>query len=348
MDGRFRCPRRVFLLGEGCRVDSRSPWPGAGGSRSRILPPRRRRKGLPNETASASVRGLMNTMATRMESRPVIDVVRGEFSFVGEGRRVDSRSPWPGAGGSRSRISLPRRRRKGLPNQTASAIMRGLMNSTAIRMESRPVIDVVRGEFFFVGEGRRMDSRSPWPGAGGSRSRISLPRRRRKGLPNQTASASVRGLMNSTAIRMESRPVIDVVRGEFSFVGEGRRVDSRSPWPGAGGSRFRISATRRRGKSFPIQTASASPGDSAWVPFVHGVSTEVLAARLPGKVHGRDRSLEIFRFPEAPNGTQAELSSVGIADFFRYLNSYQSTGITRSQKRGFGNAQAVTKTRIVE
>ena len=188
----------------------------------------------------------------------------------------------------------------------------------------------VRGEFSCVGEGRRVDSRSPWPGAGGSRSRISPPRRRRKGLPNQTASASVRGLMNSTATRIESRPAIDAVRGEFFCVGEGRRVDSRSPWPGAGGSRFRISATRRRGKSFPIQTASTILGDSAWVPFVHGVSTEVLAARLPGKVHGRDRSLEIIRFPEAPNGTQAELSPVGIADFFRCLNSYGNYWICRS------------------
>ena len=52
------------------------------------------------------------------------------------------------------------------------------------------------------------------------------------------------------------------------------------------------------------------------------MSTKVLAARLPGKVHGRDRTLEIYRFPEAPNEAQAELTSVGIADFFRYLNSY--------------------------
>ena len=130
--------------------------------------------------------------------------------------------------------------------------------------------------------------------------------------------------MNSTATRIESRPAIDAVRGEFFCVGEGRRVDSRSPWPGAGGSHFRISAPRRRGKSLPNQTASASLGGLAWVPFVHGVSTEVLAARLPRRVHGRDRSPEIFRFPEAPNGTQAELFSVGIANFFRYLNSYKA------------------------
>ncbi len=220
--GEFSC------VGEGRRVDSRSPWPGAGGSRSRISPPRRRRKNLPNQTASASVRGLMNSTATRTESRSVIGAVRGEFSCVGEGRRADSRSSWPGAGGSRSRISAPRRRRKGLPNQTASASVRGLMNSTATRIESRPVIDAVRGEFSCVGDDRRVDSRSPWPGAGGSRSRISPPRRRRKGLPNQTASASVWGLMNSTAAKMESRPIIDAVRGEFSCVGEGRRVDSRS------------------------------------------------------------------------------------------------------------------------
>ena len=168
------------------------------------------------------------------------------------------------------------------------------MNSTVTRMEFRPVIDAVRGEFFFVGEGRRMDSRLPWPGAGSSCSGISPPRRRRKGLPIQTASANMRGLMNSTATRMECRPVIDAVRGEFFCVGEGRRVDTRSPWAGAGGSCSRISAPSRRGKGLPIQTASASLGDLAWVPFVHGVSTEALTARLPGKVHGRDRSLEFF------------------------------------------------------
>ena len=243
---------------------------------------------------------------------------------------MDSRSPWPGAGGSRSGISPPSRRRKDLPNQTASANVRGLMSSTAAKIESRPVIVTVRGEFSCVGNGRRVDSRSPWP-AGGSRSRISPPRRRRKGLPSQTASASVWGLMDSTAAKIESRPVIDAVRGEFSCVGEGRRVDSRSPWP-AGGSRFRISAPRRRGKSFPIQTASASLGDSAWVPFVHGESTEVLTARLPRKVHGKDRSLEFFRFPETLNGTQAELTSVGIADFFRHLNSYDLRRITKANR----------------
>ncbi len=159
----------------------------------------------------------------RIESRPVIDAVRGEFSCVGEGRRVDSRSPWPGAGGSRSGISPLSRRRKGLPNRTASASVRGLMNSTAARIGSRPVIDSVRGEFSCVGEGRRADSRSPWPGAGGSRSGISPPSRRRKGLPNRTTSASVQGLVNSTATRIESRSVINSVRGEFSCVGEGRR-----------------------------------------------------------------------------------------------------------------------------
>ena len=306
-------------------MDFRSPWPGAGDSRSGISAPSRRRKGLPTQTASASVRGLMNSTAAKIESRPVIDAVRGEFFCVGEGRRVDFRSPWPGAGDSRSGISAPSRRRKGLPNQTASASALGLMNSTATRMECRPVFDAVRGEFSCVGEGRRVDSRSPWPGAGGSRSGISPPSRRRKGLPNETASANVRGLMNSTAAKIESRPVFDAVRGEFSCVGEGRRVDSRSSWPGAGDSCSRISAPRRRGKGLPNQTASASLGDLAWVPFVHGVSTEVLTVRLPRKVHGRDRSLEIFRFPEAPNGTQAELSSVGIADFFRHLNSYDQT-----------------------
>ena len=87
MDGRFRCPRRVFFVREGRRVNSRSPWPGAGGSRSRISLPKRRRKGLPNQTDSASVRCLMKSTATRMESRPVIDTVRGEFSFVGDDRR---------------------------------------------------------------------------------------------------------------------------------------------------------------------------------------------------------------------------------------------------------------------
>ena len=148
-------------------------------------------------------------------------------------------------------------------------------------MESRLVIDAVRGEFFCVGDGRRADARSPWPGTGGSRSRISPPGQRRKGLRNQTASATLGGLMNSTATRMESRLVIDDDRGEFSCVGDGRRADARSPWLGAGGSRSRISPPRRRGKSFPIQTASANLSDLAWIPFVHGLGTEVLAARLP-------------------------------------------------------------------
>ena len=83
---------------------------------------------------------------------------------------------------------------------------------------------------------------------------------------------------------MESRSVIDDVRGEFSCAEDGRRADARSPWPEAGDSRSRISPPRRRGKSFPIQTASASRGDLAWIPFVHGVGTEVLAARLPRRV----------------------------------------------------------------
>ena len=45
-------------------------------------------------------------------------------------------------------------------------------------------------------------------------------------------------------------------------------------------------------------------------------------------------SYEIVRFPEAPNGTQADLSSVGIADFFRYLNSYKfANSLARGKKR---------------
>ena len=225
------------------------------------------------------------------------------------------------------------------------------MNSTATKIESRPAIDAVRGEFFCVGEGRRVDSRSPWPGAGGSHFRISAPRRRGKSLPNQTASASLGGLAwvpfvlgvstEVLAARLprrvhgrdrspenpkffdSRRPQMGLKLNFFRYLNSyGRRVDSRSPWPGTGGSRSGISPPRRRGKGLPNQTAFASLGDLAWVPFVHGVSTEVLTVRLPRKVHGRDRSLEIFRFPEAPNGTQAELSSVGIADFFRHLNSY--------------------------
>ena len=138
-------------------------------------------------------------------------------------------------------------------------------------MESRSVIDDVRGEFSFVGDGRRADARSPWPEAGGLRSRISPPRRRRKVLRNQTASATLGGLMNSTATRKESRSVIDDVRGEFSFVGDGRRADARSPWPEAGGLRSRISPPRRRRKVLRNQT-------------VYGADTEVLAARLPRRV----------------------------------------------------------------
>ena len=158
------------------------------------------------------------------------------------------------------------------------------MNSTATMMKSRPVIDDARGEFSFVGDGHRADARSPWLEAGGLRSRISPPRRRRKSLRNQTASVTLGGLMNSTATRMKSRPVIDDVRGEFSCVKDGRRADARSPWPGTSGSRSRISPPRRRGKNFPIQTVSGSLGDLAWIPFVHGVGTEVLAARLPRRV----------------------------------------------------------------
>ena len=77
----------------------------------------------------------MNSTATRKESRSVIDDVRGEFSCVGDGRRADARSPWPEGGGLRSKISPPRRRRKGLRHQTASATLGGLMNSTATRKE---------------------------------------------------------------------------------------------------------------------------------------------------------------------------------------------------------------------
>ena len=223
----------------------------------------------------------MNSTATRMESRSVIDDVRGEFSCVEDGRRADARSPWPGTGSSRSGISPPRRRGKSFPIQTASATLGGLMNLTATRMESRSVIDDVRGEFSCVEDGRRADARSPWPGTGSSRSGISPPRRRGKSFPIQTASATLGGLMNLTATRMESRSVIDDVRGEFSCVEDGRRADARSPWPGTGSSRSGISPPRRRGKSFPIQTASASLGELSWIPFVHGVGTEVLAARLP-------------------------------------------------------------------
>ena len=151
-------------------------------------------------------------------------------------------------------------------------------------MESRSVIDDVLGEFSFVGDGRRADARSPWPEDDGLRSRISPPRRRRKVLRNQTASATLGGLMNSTATRKESRSVIDDVRGEFSFVGDGRRAEARSPWPEAGGLRSRISPLRRQRKGLRNQTASATLGDLTWFPFVYGADTEVLAARLPRRV----------------------------------------------------------------
>ena len=128
------------------------------------------------------------------------------------------------------------------------------MNLTATRMEFRLVTDDVRGGFSCAGEGRRVDARSPWPGAGGSLSRISPPRGRGKYLKTQPDSGSLGGLMNSMATRMEFRLVMDDVRGELSRVSVNRRSDALFPCPVVG------------------------------VPFIHVVCTEALAAQLPGHV----------------------------------------------------------------